>query len=194
MDEKSTARLARAGMGSTAPGVVKRDELQYGVVGQALKRVSRWSAIAGGMVFVGLVVMSIVSIVGRKLASSPVPGDVELLQMCSAFAASAFFAHCHLNQGDVKVDFFTHRLPSSIVAALDTFGSLLVGLFGTLIAWRTAVGALSLKEVGETTAILGLPVWIGQSLMVPGFALLSAAGYYMAWFHWRGRGVRERAK
>ena len=29
----------------------------------------------------------------------------------SAFAAASFFAYCHLNGGDVKVDFFTERLP-----------------------------------------------------------------------------------
>jgi TRAP-type C4-dicarboxylate transport system permease small subunit len=141
-------------------------------------------------VFVGLVIMSIVSIVGRKLASAPVPGDVEVLQICSAFAASAFFAYCHLNSGDVKVDFFTQNLPSRIVTRLDAFGSLLVGLFGALIAWRTAVGALSLKEVGETTAILGWPLWIGQMLMVPGFALLALAGFYMMWLNLRGGRAR----
>ena len=65
-----------------------------------------------------------------------------------------------------------------------------MGLFGTLIAWRTAVGALSLKEVGETTAILGWPLWIGQMLMVPGFALLALAGFYMMWRNLRGGRVR----
>jgi hypothetical protein len=54
-----------------------------------------------------------------------------------------------------------------------------VGLFGTLIAWRTAVGALGVKEVGETSAILGWPVWIAQALMGPGFFLLACAGFYM---------------
>ena len=61
---------------------------------------------------------------------------------------------------------------------MDAFGSLLVGLFGALIAWRTAVGAIAIKEVGETSAILGWPVWIAQGLMVPGFVLLAAAGFY----------------
>src|SRR5512139_4117958 len=116
--------------------------------------------------------MSIVSIVGRKVASTPVPGDVELLQLCAAAAASTFFAYCHLINGDVKVDFFTHNLPSRIVHLLDALGSILLGVFGALIAWRTAAGALSLKEAGETIAILGLPVWVGQMLMVPGFVLL----------------------
>ena len=152
----------------------------FGPGGRFLLALSKQLAIAGGLVFVGLVAMSIVSIVGRKLFAWPVPGDVELLQMCAAFASSAFFAWCHLANGDVKVDFFTHNLPPRVVAGLDAAGSLLVGLFGALIAWRTAAGAFSVWEVGETSAVLGLPMWIAQGLMVPGFALLAAAGFYMS--------------
>ena len=147
--------------------------------GRALLLTARWLAFAGGIVFVALVLMSIVSIVGRKVAAWPVPGDVELLQMCAAFASSSFFAYCHLIGGDVKVDFFTHNLAPSIVNRLDAFGSLLVGLFGALIAWRTGVGALALKEVGETSAVLALPVWVAQMLMVPGFVVLALAGFSM---------------
>ena len=157
----------------------------FGPGGRLLLTITKNVAIAGGLVFVALVVMSLASIVGRKLFALPVPGDVELLQMCAAFAASAFFAYCHLVGGDVKVDFFTHNLAPRNVALLDAFGSLLVGLFGALIAWRTAVGALALREVGETSAVLGWPVWVAQALMVPGFALLAAAGLYMAWLRLR---------
>jgi TRAP-type C4-dicarboxylate transport system permease small subunit len=157
-----------------------------GAYGRALRAAAQWSAVAGGLVFVAMVAMSIVSIVGRKVASAPLPGDVEMLQLCAAVAASSFFAWCHLSNGDIKVDFFTSRLPARTVHRIDAFGSLLVALFGALIAWRTAVGALSLKEAGETTAILGWPLWVGQMLMVPGFALLALAGLYMAWFHLRG--------
>jgi TRAP-type C4-dicarboxylate transport system permease small subunit len=158
--------------------------------GRFLLALSKNLAIAGGLVFVGLVVMSIVSIVGRKLFSWVVPGDVELLQMCAAFAASSFFAYCHMVNGDVKVDFFTQNLAPRKVARLDAFGSLLVGLFGALIAWRTAAGALSLREVGETSAILGWPVWVAQALMVPGFVTLAAAGFYTCVSHLR-RAARE---
>ena len=158
----------------------------FGPAGRALRALCKWLAVAGGLLLLALVVMSIVSIVGRKVASTPVPGDVELLQLCAAVAASTFFAYCHLINGDVKVDFFTHNLASRTVHRLDALGSLLLGLFGALIAWRTAVGALSLKEAGETTAILGLPVWVGQMLMVPGFVLLALAGFYMVAFHLRG--------
>lgn len=152
----------------------------FGPAGRALLAAAKQLAIAGGLVFVALVAMQIVSIVGRKLFAWPVPGDVELLQMCAAFASSAFFAWCHLANGDVKVDFFTQHLQPRVVAALDSAGSLLVGLFGALIAWRTAAGALAVHDVGETSAVLGVPAWIAQALMVPGFLLLAAAGFYMS--------------
>jgi TRAP-type C4-dicarboxylate transport system permease small subunit len=157
----------------------------FGPGGRALLAASKRLAIAGGLVFVALVAMSIVSIVGRKLAARPVPGDVEVLQMCAAFAASTFFAWCHLANGDVKVDFFTNHLPPRVVAAMDGFGSLLVGLFGALLAWRSAAGAYAVWDVGETSAVLGWPVWIAQALMVPGFALLAAAGFYLARLRFR---------
>lgn len=151
----------------------------FGPVGNLLLKVSRWFALAGGLIFVVLVGMQLVSVVGRKLFSFAVPGDVEVLQMCAAFALSSFFAYCHLIHGDIKVDFFTHNMSPNKVAFLDAFGSLTVALFGALIAWRTAAGALALKEVGESSPILAWPVWIPQMLMVPGFALLAVAGLYM---------------
>lgn len=156
-------------------------QLDHDGFGHLLHTASKYSALFGGMVFVALVIMSVVSIVGRKLISAPVPGDVELLQTGAAFASASFFAWCHLNKGDVKVDFFTNHLRRETVAKLDAVGSVLVGLFGTLLAWRTAVGAMALREYGETTAILALPVWAAQALMVPGFALLALSGFYMAW-------------
>ena len=166
--------------------------ISLGPAGTALLATCKYLAIAGGLVFVALVVMSIVSITGRKLFSWPVPGDVEVLQMCAAFASSCFFAYCHMINSDVKVDFFTHNLAPAKVRSLDAFGALMVGLFGALIAWRTAAGAIAVKDVGETSAILGWPVWIAQGLMVPGFVLLAAAGFYMCVVHLRAA-MRSRA-
>ncbi|HSN80524.1 MAG TPA: TRAP transporter small permease subunit, partial [Rhodoferax sp.] len=103
--------------------------LEFGPVGRLLFRASKVSAIMGGLMFVAIVVMSIISIVGRKLFAAPVPGDVEMLQMTAAFASASFFAYCHLNGGDVKVDFFTAKASPATVHRLDAFGSLLVGLF-----------------------------------------------------------------
>ncbi len=153
---------------------------EFGPFGRVLLAVSKTAAAAGGLVFVAIVGMSIVSIVGRKLFSMPVPGDFELVEMGSAVGASYFFAYCHLNRGDVKVDFFTQHWSAAKVMSLDAIGSLLIGLFASVIAWRTTVGAISLREVGESSAILDWPMWIVRLAMVPGFVLMALAGFYMA--------------
>ena len=159
----------------------------FGPYGRMLLYVSEFIATLGGLAFVALVIMSLISIVGRKLFSMPVPGDMEVLMMVAAGASATFFAYCHLEGGDVKVDFFTAKAHPRTILLLDAIASLLVGLFGALIAWRSTVGALSLQEAGETSAILGWPVWIAQLAMTPGFVLLALAGFYMAFMCWRAR-------
>ena len=91
----------------------------------------------------------------------------------------------------MKVDFFTARARPGTVHLLDAFGSLLVGLFGVLIAWRSWVGAMSLFDAGETSAILGWPVWLAQVGMVPGFVLLALAGFYMCGLHLQASWARR---
>ena len=159
--------------------------MEPGPWGRRLFAASRLLALVGGVVFIVLIAMSVVSIVGRKLFSMPIPGDVEVLQMSAAFACACFFAYCHLGGGDVKVDFFTSRLPLAAVHGLDAAGSLLYGLVGSVLAWRTLAGALGVRDAQETSVILGWPVWIAQALMVPGFVLMACAGFYMAWRHLR---------
>ncbi len=162
------------------PDETPADRLLFGPAGRLLLAVSKLLAIAGGLAFTALVVMVLISIVGRKLLSAPIPGDVEVLQMVAASASASFFAYCHLVGGDVKVDFFTHKASPRTVLLLDAFGSTMVGLFGALIAWRSFVGAMSIRQDGETSAILAWPIWVAQVAMVPGFVLLALAGFYMA--------------
>ena len=83
------------------------------------------------------------------------------------------------------MDFFTARASSKSVHRLDALGSGLVGLFGSVVTWRALEGALSIRAAGETSMILGWPVWIAQILMVPGFVLLALAGFYMVALHLR---------
>jgi TRAP-type C4-dicarboxylate transport system permease small subunit len=166
----------------------------FGPAGRVLAAVSRALALAGGAVFLALVAMSVVSIVGRKVSSAPIPGDVEMLQMSAAFACACFFSYCHLVGGDVKVDFFTARLSPAAVHRLDAVGSLLYALVGGALAWRTTVGALGVRAAEETSVILGWPLWIAQALMVPGFVLMALAGLYMAALHWRLAGERPAGR
>lgn len=179
-------------MNEPLPGDLASPSAHFGPYGQRLFLACKALSVAGGLLFVALVGMSIVSIVGRKLISAPVPGDVEVLQMVAAAASASFFAYCHMNQGDVKVDFFTSKVSPRTVEFLDAFASALVGAFGGVLTWRVWVGAQSTLESQETSAILGWPVGVAQLAMVPGFLLLALAGVYMAIWHFQQARAAER--
>ena len=156
------------------------------VVGKWLGRVCRWFAVVGGAVLVAMTLMSVASIAGRSLLGKPVPGDFELIQIGCAICVAAFLPWCQMQRGNIIVDFFTVRSSVRTQAWLDVFGALLLAAVMLLVAWRTGVGALSVKASGETSMIMGFPSWIGYAFMAPGFALTALAAFYTAYDSWRG--------
>lgn len=148
-------------------------DIPTGAVGHHLTVMARWMALAGGLVLVCILILVVVSVVGRKLFAVPVPGDVELTSVTAAVASAWFFPWCFAVSGDVKVDFFTNRWSRRSIATLEAVGALLITVSAVTIAWRTSVAAVLIHESGEITAILGVPTWISYAGMVPGFALLS---------------------
>jgi nucleoside-diphosphate-sugar epimerase len=85
----------------------------------------------------------------------------------------------------------TGYLGSRIV--LDALSHLLLGVVAALIAWRTAVSAISINEAGETSMILAWPVWMVVAAIVPSFVLLAAAGFYNTVIHWKSASSGESA-
>ena len=152
--------------------------------GRRLHWLSKAFALVGGAGFICLVLMSLVSIIGRKLASAPIPGDIEIMQMGGAVAAAAMLPFCEMERQHLRVDFFTTRLPASARQRLDAVSHLLLALVAAVIAWRTAAGAASLREAGEASMMLLWPVWTVVAALVPSFVLLALAGLYNAAGHW----------
>lgn len=145
-----------------------------------LDTVITWWALAGGMVFIALVIMSIVSIVGRKLFSHPIEGDMELLMMGAAIGSAAFLPVCELDDHHIKVDALTTWMSERGRAALDTIAHLLLSLTSALITWRSALYVQECYENMEVSTLLLIPVWQPVLLLVPSFALLTLAALYRA--------------
>jgi TRAP-type C4-dicarboxylate transport system permease small subunit len=149
-------------------------------VSRLLDALARAFAFAGGAVLVGVTGMSVVSIVGRTLRGTPVPGDFELVQVGSAVAIAAFLPYCQLRNGNIIVDFFTVRAGKRVQDVLDAFGALvLAGVMGVL-AWRTVAGLITVKASHEVTMIVGFPVWIGYAAIVPSLVLATLVGLLTA--------------
>ena len=153
--------------------------------GRVLDRLCRALAVAGGALLGGLSLLVVASVAGRACCNAPLPGDYELAQIAVAVAVSLCLPWCQLRRGHIAVDFFTTRLTPRTQVRLDAVGALVLAFVSALLAWRAAVGAVDLHVVGETTMIVGFPLWLGYAATLPGLALSAFAALAVAAHDWR---------
>jgi TRAP-type C4-dicarboxylate transport system permease small subunit len=137
-------------------------------------------ALAGGAVLVGIALMSAFSIAGRALFRQPIQGDYELVQMGCAIFVACCLPVAQIRYANIIVDFFTTRASQRTQAWLDALGALVMGCVMAIVAWRTGIGLVSMREVGQTSTILGVPTWYTYIGMMPGLVLSSIAGFACA--------------
>ena len=151
-----------------------------------LRHLSLLFAVLGGAAACLVAAMTVTSIVMRATLSRPIAGDVELTQFGIALAISLCLPWAQLHGANIIVDFFTQALPERATRRLDAVGALLLAAMCALLSWRTSVGALAVREAGETSMILDLPMWWTYASLAPGLALSSLVALMQAWHCWRG--------
>lgn len=148
-----------------------------------LRRVASSFAVAGAAVALGAALMVVTSITLRALTTRPIPGDVELTQFAIALAISLSLPWCQLHHANIIVDFFTQKMAPRRIRLLDGIGALMIGAMCALLAWRTGVGAISVSGSGDTSMILGLPMWWVYVSLAPGLALAALIAFVQAAMH-----------
>ena len=127
-----------------------------------------------------MVALVVISILGRAMFSSPVPGDFEIVALGTAVAIFLFLPYCYMQKGNVAVDIFISRLSPSMQRAMDILAALLFGLVAALFAWRTVFGFADTVRNGDMSMILGFPVWVVYPFGVASFLLLAVCCFYTA--------------
>lgn len=140
-----------------------------------LEAVCWFFAIVGVLLFLIEALLSAASITGRIAIKIPVPGDYELVRMLSAVGIVMCLPYCEIKKGHVLVDFFTLKAPEWMKRGLDVTASILLAAVAFLLAWRTGIGTLEIRQYQETTMVLGVPVWYSYIPLAPAFVLLGIA-------------------
>ena len=152
-----------------------------------LRALCQASAVIGGMLLIGIALMTLASVSGRVLFSHPIQGDVELVQLACAVALASFLPYTQWQGINIMVDFFTTRASRTTRNRLDALGAFLLGAVAALVCWRTAVGAVAAFENQETSMLMAVPIWIPYALMIPGLLLTALVGLFIAW-RWAAAG------
>lgn len=140
-----------------------------------LRRAVELWALAGGIVLLGVALMTSWSATSGWLLSRPLPGDVELTEMLVAVAAFAFLPYCQLTRANVTADIFTARAGPRTVALLALLSALIALGFSVLLVWRMYEGLLDYRKYVETTTILRIPIWYAYVPALASLALLALA-------------------
>lgn len=155
-------------------------------ISASLGRLAVLFAYFGGIVVAVIGIMSSISIIGRSAFGRPITGDFELVEIGTAIAGSLFLPYCQTTYGHIAVDFFTLKASYRTRMWLDRFGCLLMAVMFFAAGSRAIIGSIDIYRSGETSMLLGVPVWIGYAGMLPGVfvaaicALAQACGLTLA--------------
>lgn len=165
------------------PMGIPHELVEHDKVEHYLIMAGKTMAISGGVLFIALIVMSLVSIIGRKLGFGSVNGDIELMMAGTAVAATAFLPYCTLLGEHIKVDFFTENMRDSLKRPIDGVAEVLFTIVSGILVWRTVLSAIATYESQEVTTLVSLPLWIPTALLVPGLFLMMICAAYRAYAH-----------
>ena len=143
---------------------------------RALRLACDISAGIGGLALIVMASVTVISVLGRALFSSPIQGDVELVQLGCAIVVASFLPYTQFRHGNIIVDFFTLGVAAPKRSVMDALGTLLYTLMMALVCWRVAAGGIQAHEYQETSALMAIPIWIPYMLMLPGLALGAVLG------------------
>ncbi len=156
---------------------------ETGRIGRVVDFAASALAFVGGLFLLFIIVLTCASIIGRALLTveiccGPVPGDVEMIEIASGVAVFFFLPFCQLKRGHVTVDIFSGLMGPRGVAVTDLVGNLLMTAAAAVILWRLELGFQDKLRSGETTFILGLPLWWGYALSLIGAAAFAVVSAY----------------
>lgn len=172
------------------------------MLARLITRIANAMAMLGGLVLCLLIVMTVLSIIGRGLNglghdatleralpalaawlvahTGPVTGDYELIEAGIAFAIFAFLPICQLSAGHARVDLFAKALPPVANRALTALWEIGLALVIIVIGWRLFLGFVEKLDNGQTTFLLQLPVWWAYGASFLAACVAGAVGIYCA--------------
>ena len=139
---------------------------------KAIRWIIKASGIAGVGILLAMMMMTVADFVMRYFFRRPIIGSVEIstiLMVCVVFLCMAW---CALNDGHIRVDIITGKLSTKGRVILNSFDNILTFALALLIAWRSFIEAMSVKDMEVTSPLLGIPRYPFVFVTAFGFLLL----------------------
>ena len=145
-------------------------------------QLTRVIALVGLAALLIIALATLVDVGARWLFASPIAGVYDLSTLFIAVAMAACFPAALASRQNIRATFFADLMPKRVQQVFEAIAELFTLAFFALLAWQLVIYCQELRESGETSFILEVPIapwWIAATalfiLCVP-VQLMVAAG------------------
>ncbi len=136
-----------------------------------LYNLSRKAGLTAGAAVILMMLLTCTDVVMRFF-NRPLPGTYEIVGFLGTFAVALALAATSVEKGHIAVDLLVNRFPQRLQILIDAGGSLFGFVLFAALTWQSSLYALDLRQSGEVSATLGMPVYPFAAGIAFGCALL----------------------
>ena len=174
---------------------VREDGSRLSRLDRALFRLEGWMTVAAGLLVLGLMALAVVSVGGRNLAGTPLPGYVDWIEQAMPAIALLGVAYTQRVGGHIRLDLLVGRLRGRPLWAVEWLGTLLTLVLALVLIWGSFSHFLRSFDTGQplwsrdSSIDIGLPIWPAKLVVPVALSVLALRlALQLAGF---GRGLRE---
>ncbi|MBU0574719.1 MAG: TRAP transporter small permease [Pseudomonadota bacterium] len=128
-------------------------QLQRGIV-----LVSRGFNVVAGAAVILMMVLTCADVVLRLLRQ-PITGTYEIVGFLGTVIVSFSLAFTSLEKGHIAVELLVEKLPRRMQVGIEAVTSLIGAALFSLITWQSLVYAMDIRQSGEVSVTLTMPIY-----------------------------------
>jgi TRAP-type C4-dicarboxylate transport system permease small subunit len=141
-------------------------------VARATDAVTTFAAYGAGLVLILLMLLTTADVVGRYFGS-PINGVYDLTHFAVSIMTYLGLAYCGYRGGHVVIELLYDRLPRGARGILNRVINLAGCVLFATISVRTAIQSLDIREMGEASQMMELPLFPLYCVVAAGAALFA---------------------
>jgi len=140
---------------------------------RATAAVSTAAAYVAGAVLVLLMLLTTADVAGRYFFDSPISGVFDLTHFAVSIMVYLGLAYCASHGAHVVIELLYDKLPEAAQGLLDRITNLAGCFLFAVIGWRTVVQSLDVREMGEASQMMEIPLFPLYCVVAFGSALFA---------------------
>lgn len=144
------------------------------IVARATDFATTVAAYVAGVVLVALMLLTTADVAGRYFFNAPLNGVFDLTHFAVSIMTFLGLSYCGYQGGHVVIELLYEKLPFVARGVLNRVINLVGCVLFGVIAWRTAVQSIDVRDMGEASQLMEIPLFPLYWLVAFGCALFAA--------------------